>query len=82
MKHDDLVQYYATGQYDTDASLECYFHSYSGNLHAVYIGEHEVFNILSNNTIAELEEEYSRFCRMEREEAKLDAARDRYQENI
>lgn len=63
MKHDDLTLYMADDRDDTDATLECYFHDYSGNLHHVYIGDKEIFNILSNNVIADLEEEYSRYCR-------------------
>jgi len=63
MKHSDLTQYIANDRDDTDAALECYFYDYTGNLHHVYVGDKEIYNILSNNVIADLEEEYNRYCR-------------------
>jgi hypothetical protein len=79
MKHDDLTQYMANDRDDTDATLECYFHDYSGNLHHVYICDKEVFNILSNNVIADLEEEYNRYCRDLAKEHNLSLAIARYE---
>ena len=74
MKHDDLTQYIANDRDDSDATLECYFHDYSGNLYHVYIGDKEIFNLLSNLLISELEEEYSRHCRNEVKEHNLSMA--------
>lgn len=82
MKHDDLVRFYPSEHYDTDATLECYFHSYSGNLWFVYIGDHEIVNIMSSNTIAALEEEYSRYCRKEHEEHIFSLSQDRYEDRM
>jgi hypothetical protein len=79
MKHDDLTKYIATGDYDTDATLECYFHDYSGNLHFVYIGDFEIVNIMSANTISALEKEYNRYCRQVAKEHELDLAIERYE---
>jgi hypothetical protein len=79
MKHDDLTQYIANDRDDSDATLECYFHDYSGNLHHVYVSEKEIYNLLSNNVIAELEEEFNRHCRNEAKEHNLSLAIARYE---
>jgi hypothetical protein len=74
MKHTDLTQYFANDRDDSDATLECYFHDYSGNLHHVYVEGKEIYNLLSNNLISELEQEYNRHCREEAREHNLSLA--------
>ena len=82
MKHDDLTRYIAQGEYDTTAPLECYFEDYTGNLWFVYIGDHEVINLLSDTTIQAIEREYHKICRLEQEQNELDMAIDRYHQKI
>lgn len=81
-RHTDLCQFWAAERDDIDAKLECYFDGDTGNLWHVYVGEMEIFNILSDTVIQELEREYTKHVRKENEEMKLDAAIDRYESRM
>jgi len=78
-RHADLTQYMADERDDSDAKLECYFEEYTGSLWHVYAGEMEIYNLLSDAVIQDLEREFNKHMRKEAQEHALDLAIDRYE---
>jgi hypothetical protein len=81
-RHTDLDQFWAADRDDSDAKMECYFDRDTTNLWHVYVGEMEIFNLLSDTVIEALEREYAKHLRSEREQSKTDAAIDRYEASL
>jgi hypothetical protein len=73
-RHTDLDQFWAADRDDSDAKMECYFDRDTTNLWHVYVGEMEIFNLLSNTVIEALEREYAKHLRKEADEHNLDLA--------
>lgn len=55
IEHDDLTE-----------TLDCYFCPVSGNLWHVYLGQVELYNVLSPSVIADLEREFAPYSFYER----------------
>ena len=73
-RHTDLDQFWAADRDDSDAKMECYFDRDTTNLWHVYVGEMEIFNLLSDTVIEALEREYAKHLRKEADEHNLDLA--------
>lgn len=73
-RHADLVKYQANDRDDSDAKLECYFDEGTTNLWHVYAGDMEIFNLLSDAVIQDLEREYAKHVRKEAADSNLDLA--------
>lgn len=81
-RHTDLTQYWADMRDDSDAKMECYFEPYTCNLWHVYVGEMEIFNLMSDTVIQSLEREYEKHLHQEREDDALNSAVDRYESRM
>jgi hypothetical protein len=70
--HPDLTHYTANVRDDSDAQLECYFDDYT--LWHVYVNGAEIYNLLSEDLILELEREYLHYDREQAAQHNLDLA--------
>ena len=67
--------------YDPDvcAEIDCYFEAETGNLWHAYLGDHDIFEIIRDTTIAWLETQYRKHAANQREQDSIDRAADRYE---
>ena len=79
--HPDLVRYQATGEFDSDAQMVCYFEECTTNLWFVYVEDKEIVNLLSDTVIEALEREFTKLLRAEVKEHNLCMAIDRWESN-
>lgn len=77
-EHTDLVNLSIFND-DICADIDCYFDEETHNIWHAYVGDHDIYNILQQTTIAELEREFSKHVRKEAEEHNLDLAISRWE---
>ena len=58
--------------------VDCFFDPYTNSLHFAYIGGQLVTEMLRDAVIQDFERQYTKACKEEAEEQKLNAALDRY----
>ncbi len=77
-EHSDLEN---VSIYDPDicTEIDCYFDAETGNLWHAYLGDHDIFEIIRDTTIAWLEKKYEAHRDNQREQASIDRAADRYE---
>jgi hypothetical protein len=80
-EHNDLVNL-SIYEVDICADIDCYFDPDTNNLWHAYVGDHDIFNIMRDSTIAFLEREFEKHCGQEREQSRTDAAIDRYESRM
>jgi hypothetical protein len=72
-EHDDLDN---LGIYDPDicAEIDCYFDPETGNLWHAYVGDHDIFELMRDTSIAWLEKKYATHSKEEADNHNLDLA--------
>jgi hypothetical protein len=65
---------------DSSAMLDCHFETYTGSLWHVYIGGHDIYNLLSDAVIKDFERQYAFLDKQESMQRHVEFALDRYQE--
>jgi len=77
-EHSDLDNL-AINDPDICADIDCYFEAETGNLWHAYLGDHDIFEIIRDTTIAWLERKYAEHCKKVREQDSIDRAADAYE---
>lgn len=77
-EHSDLKNL-AIYEPDICAEIDCYFDAGTGNLWHAYVGDHDIFELIRDSVIAELETKYAKHCREQREQDSIDRAADRFE---
>jgi hypothetical protein len=81
-----MIENYADEHSDFDrmtcmcdhTEVDCFFDPYTDSLHFAYIGGQLVTEMLRDAVIQDFERQYTKACKEEAEEQKLNAALDRY----
>lgn len=79
LKHPELDQMICEHHNVPGQDLECYFEAYTGNLWFVYANGALITELLRDSVIETLEEAYTKACKEEAENDKLDYALARYE---
>jgi hypothetical protein len=79
MQHPELDQMICEHHNVPGQDLECYFDAYTGNLWFVYVNGGEIHELLRDSVIETLEEAYTKACKEEADNDKLDYALARYE---
>lgn len=77
-EHNDMANL-AIYNDDICVDIDCYFDEETQNLWHAYVGDHDIFNVLQQTTIAELEREFAKHVRKEAEDHNLDLAISRWE---
>ena len=72
-QHPDLDQMICEHHDVPGQDLECYFEAYTGNLWFVYVNGGEIHELLRDTVIQTLEEAYTKACKEEAYNDKLDS---------
>ena len=63
---DTGLEHLAIDHYDLTGTLDCYFCPVSGNLWHAYLGQADLYNVLSPTVIADLERKFAPYSFYER----------------